>query len=74
MLFINYLFYPFFIERAVYYMECCLHPLFNISQGTNRLDYRRVENRYSFLFLLQIHFKEIVFMVLFTLFCLSVFL
>lgn len=33
------------IERAVYNMECCLHPLFNVASGHNRLDYRMVENR-----------------------------
>lgn len=37
------------IERAVYYMECCLHPIFNIAQGNSRLDYRRVENRSFFI-------------------------
>lgn len=37
------------IERALYYLECSLHPLFNIAQGNCRLDYRRVENRSFFI-------------------------
>ncbi|XP_067133475.1 ribosome quality control complex subunit TCF25 isoform X2 [Centruroides vittatus] len=32
-------------ERALYCFECCFHPLFNVSQGNCRLDYRRAENR-----------------------------
>lgn len=33
------------IERALYCFECCFHPLYNVSQGNCRLDYRRAENR-----------------------------
>ncbi|KAG8200352.1 hypothetical protein JTE90_028534 [Oedothorax gibbosus] len=33
------------IERAIFYMECCFHPLFNVAMGTCRLDYRITENR-----------------------------
>jgi hypothetical protein len=36
------------VERAVYALECAFHPLFNLAQGTCRLDYRRQENRYLF--------------------------
>ncbi|XP_045462875.1 transcription factor 25 [Harmonia axyridis] len=33
------------IERALYCLENAFHPLFNVSQGNCRLDYRRQENR-----------------------------
>lgn len=33
------------IERALYCLETAFHPLFNVSQGNCRLDYRRQENR-----------------------------
>ncbi|XP_054712042.1 transcription factor 25-like [Uloborus diversus] len=45
------------IERALYYMECALHPLFNVCVGNCRLDYRRVENRSFFIAL----FKHIMY-------------
>ena len=32
-------------ERALYSMECAFHPLFSLTSGTCRLDYRRPENR-----------------------------
>lgn len=38
------------IERALYCLECTFHPLFNIATGNCRLDYRRQENRYCFVF------------------------
>lgn len=37
------------IERTLYAMEAAFHPLFNISVGTSRLDYRRQENRAFFI-------------------------
>ncbi|XP_076358427.1 LOW QUALITY PROTEIN: nuclear localized protein 1 [Tachypleus tridentatus] len=37
------------IERALYCMECCFHPLFNVALGNCRLDYRRAENRSFFI-------------------------
>ncbi|XP_044763119.1 transcription factor 25 isoform X2 [Coccinella septempunctata] len=33
------------IERALYCLESAFHPLFNVSQGNCRLEYRRQENR-----------------------------
>lgn len=33
-------------ERALYSMECAFHPLFSLTSGTCRLDYRRPENRW----------------------------
>ncbi|KAL1518069.1 hypothetical protein ABEB36_001750 [Hypothenemus hampei] len=33
------------IERALYHLEFAFHPLFNVTQGNCRLDYRRQENR-----------------------------
>lgn len=39
------------IERALYCLEYCFHPLFNIAQGNCRLDYRRQENRYFYIFI-----------------------
>ena len=32
-------------ERALYAMEISFHPLFNMTTGQCRLDYRRPENR-----------------------------
>ena len=32
-------------ERALYSMECAFHPLFSLTSGACRLDYRRPENR-----------------------------
>lgn len=32
-------------ERALHSMECAFHPLFSLTSGTCRLDYRRPENR-----------------------------
>ncbi|XP_071957587.1 ribosome quality control complex subunit TCF25-like [Antedon mediterranea] len=37
------------IEKALYCMEGSLHTLFNLAQGTCRLDYRHPENRALFL-------------------------
>ncbi|XP_055002103.1 transcription factor 25 isoform X2 [Sorex araneus] len=37
------------VERALYSMECALHPLFSLTSGTCRLDYRRPENRSFYL-------------------------
>ncbi|XP_025776637.1 transcription factor 25 [Puma concolor] len=36
-------------ERALYSMECAFHPLFSLTSGTCRLDYRRPENRSFYL-------------------------
>ncbi|KAM9302439.1 ribosome quality control complex subunit TCF25 [Gastrophryne carolinensis] len=33
------------IERALYSLECAFHPVFSLTSGTCRLDYRRPENR-----------------------------
>ncbi|CAG9771067.1 unnamed protein product [Ceutorhynchus assimilis] len=33
------------IERALYSLEFSFHPMFNVTQGNCRLDYRRQENR-----------------------------
>ncbi|KAM4612462.1 ribosome quality control complex subunit TCF25 isoform 2-T2 [Discoglossus pictus] len=33
------------IERALYSLECGFHPVFSLTSGTCRLDYRRPENR-----------------------------
>ncbi|ENN77051.1 hypothetical protein YQE_06387, partial [Dendroctonus ponderosae] len=33
------------IEQALYYLEVAFHPLFSVTQGNCRLDYRRQENR-----------------------------
>lgn len=35
------------IERALFCLECAFHPVFNLSQGNCRLDYRIQENRYQ---------------------------
>ncbi|GFQ68175.1 transcription factor 25 [Trichonephila clavata] len=45
------------IERAVFYMECSLHPLFNIGMGNSRLDYRIAENRSFYIAL----FKHLIY-------------
>ncbi|KAK1330593.1 hypothetical protein QTO34_010789 [Cnephaeus nilssonii] len=37
------------VERALYSMECAFHPLFSLTSGTCRLDYRRPENRSFYL-------------------------
>ncbi|XP_072013188.1 ribosome quality control complex subunit TCF25-like [Amphiura filiformis] len=37
------------IERALYCFESSFHPLFNLTQGNVRLDYRRPENRSFFI-------------------------
>ncbi|KAM9192208.1 ribosome quality control complex subunit TCF25 [Dugong dugon] len=46
------------IERALYSMECAFHPLFSLTSGTCRLDYRRPENRSFYLAL----YKQMVFL------------
>ncbi|XP_062468943.1 ribosome quality control complex subunit TCF25 [Pezoporus occidentalis] len=46
------------IERALYSMECAFHPVFSLTSGTCRLDYRRPENRAFFLAL----FKHLMFL------------
>lgn len=45
------------IERALYCLEYAFHPLFNVAQGTCRLEYRRQENRGLYLTL----FKHLLF-------------
>ncbi|XP_076848681.1 ribosome quality control complex subunit TCF25 isoform X2 [Brachyhypopomus gauderio] len=37
------------IERALYSFECAFHPVFSMTSGTSRLDYRRPENRAFYL-------------------------
>ncbi|NWU91270.1 TCF25 factor, partial [Upupa epops] len=37
------------IERALYSLECAFHPIFSLTRGICRLDYRRPENRAFFL-------------------------
>uniref|UniRef100_A0A8B9KEJ1 Transcription factor 25 n=1 Tax=Astyanax mexicanus TaxID=7994 RepID=A0A8B9KEJ1_ASTMX len=37
------------IERALYSFECAFHPVFSLTSGTSRLDYRRAENRAFYL-------------------------
>uniref|UniRef100_A0A2K5P343 TCF25 ribosome quality control complex subunit n=1 Tax=Cercocebus atys TaxID=9531 RepID=A0A2K5P343_CERAT len=37
------------VERALYSMECAFHPLFSLTSGVCRLDYRRPENRSFYL-------------------------
>lgn len=32
-------------EQALYSLECSFHPVFSLTSGTCRLDYRRPENR-----------------------------
>lgn len=38
-----------FTERALYCLECAFHPLFNITTGLCRLDYRKQPNRALFI-------------------------
>lgn len=38
-----------FTERALYCLECNFHPLFNLTTGTCRLDYRKQQNRALFI-------------------------
>ncbi|XP_042902172.1 ribosome quality control complex subunit TCF25 isoform X2 [Parasteatoda tepidariorum] len=44
------------IEKSIFIMECCFHPLFNLASGNCRLDYRITENRSFFIAL----FKHLV--------------
>ncbi|KAJ6657158.1 hypothetical protein lerEdw1_002747 [Lerista edwardsae] len=37
------------IERALYTLECAFHPMFSLTSGACRLDYRRSENRAFYL-------------------------
>ncbi|XP_060779229.1 transcription factor 25 [Neoarius graeffei] len=37
------------IERALYSFECAFHPMFSLTSGSSRLDYRRAENRAFYL-------------------------
>lgn len=37
------------VERALYCFECSFHPLFNVTQGKSRMDYKKAENRPFFL-------------------------
>ncbi|KAI4902600.1 hypothetical protein NFI96_032918 [Prochilodus magdalenae] len=37
------------IERALYSFECAFHPVFSLTSGASRLDYRRAENRAFYL-------------------------
>ncbi|XP_051513292.1 transcription factor 25 isoform X1 [Myxocyprinus asiaticus] len=46
------------IERALYCFECAFHPVFSLTSGTSRLDYRRPENRAFYLAL----FKHVMFL------------
>ncbi|XP_074865135.1 ribosome quality control complex subunit TCF25 isoform X2 [Carettochelys insculpta] len=46
------------VERALYSLECAFHPVFSLTSGTCRLDYRRPENRAFYLSL----FKHMVFL------------
>ncbi|XP_028931205.1 transcription factor 25 [Ornithorhynchus anatinus] len=46
------------IERALYSLECAFHPVFSLTSGTCRLDYRRPENRAFYLAL----FKHMIFL------------
>ncbi|NXL06557.1 TCF25 factor, partial [Mesembrinibis cayennensis] len=46
------------VERALYSLECAFHPVFSLTSGTCRLDYRRPENRAFFLAL----FKHLMFL------------
>ncbi|XP_078042156.1 nuclear localized protein 1 isoform X1 [Augochlora pura] len=38
-----------FTERALYCLECAFHPLFNLTTGLSRLDYRKQQNRALFI-------------------------
>ncbi|XP_028595746.2 ribosome quality control complex subunit TCF25 [Podarcis muralis] len=46
------------VERALYTLECAFHPMFSLTSGTCRLDYRRPENRAFYLAL----FKHMIFL------------
>ncbi|XP_030060478.1 ribosome quality control complex subunit TCF25 [Microcaecilia unicolor] len=46
------------IERALFSLECAFHPVFSLTSGSCRLDYRRAENRAFFLAL----FKHMIFL------------
>ncbi|XP_019360914.1 PREDICTED: transcription factor 25 [Gavialis gangeticus] len=46
------------IERALYSLECVFHPVFSLTSGACRLDYRRPENRAFYLAL----FKHMMFL------------
>ncbi|XDV29368.1 hypothetical protein PO909_032505 [Leuciscus waleckii] len=46
------------IERALYSFECSFHPVFSLTSGICRLDYRRPENRAFYLVL----FKHVIFL------------
>uniref|UniRef100_A0A8D1R0P3 Transcription factor 25 n=4 Tax=Sus scrofa TaxID=9823 RepID=A0A8D1R0P3_PIG len=46
------------VERALHSMECAFHPLFSLTSGTCRLDYRRPENRSFYLAL----YKQMTFL------------
>ncbi|KAK0180617.1 hypothetical protein PV327_002980 [Microctonus hyperodae] len=46
-----------FVERAVYYLECAFHPLFNITSSYCRLSYKHQANRALFIAL----FKHLMF-------------
>ncbi|XP_064375916.1 ribosome quality control complex subunit TCF25 [Dromaius novaehollandiae] len=46
------------IERALYSLECAFHPVFSLTSGSCRLDYRRPENRAFYLAL----FKHLMFL------------
>ncbi|XP_077104248.1 ribosome quality control complex subunit TCF25 isoform X4 [Siphateles boraxobius] len=45
-------------ERALYSFECSFHPVFSLTSGMCRLDYRRPENRAFYLVL----FKHVIFL------------
>ncbi|XP_076649517.1 nuclear localized protein 1 [Halictus rubicundus] len=38
-----------FTERALYCLECAFHPLFNVTTGLCRLDYKKQQNRALFI-------------------------
>ncbi|XP_077165573.1 ribosome quality control complex subunit TCF25 isoform X2 [Paroedura picta] len=46
------------VERALHTLECAFHPMFSLTSGTCRLDYRRPENRAFYLAL----FKHMTFL------------
>ncbi|XP_062997039.1 ribosome quality control complex subunit TCF25 [Elgaria multicarinata webbii] len=46
------------VERALYTLECAFHPMFSLTSGICRLDYRRPENRAFYLAL----FKHMIFL------------
>ncbi|KAI7802918.1 transcription factor 25 isoform X1 [Triplophysa rosa] len=46
------------IEKALYCFECAFHPVFSLTSGICRLDYRRPENRAFYLAL----FKHVMFL------------